>query len=248
MGGIFEKWGCARCFPSTLGHLKYLHSSNNSLNTPFVFRLGRNGFGLRWCTPAATTAATRVCANAPIKHFLNEGWWACLLLLRAWQECWDILMSLGSLTYDHIFHRGPGANSLNIPLVPFFLRFLSRLVANTSFVFYFLLSNGFLLLIKPCITLTQQPHNWHWFLISARIWTIEYSISLWNMWLYNVINRSLHGKHDGTSLLEVQPHQLFDSDHQLESWLTPQITASLVQKHHYPSESTANIHPAKLFV
>lgn len=96
--GIFEKWRYARCFPSTLGHLKYLYSSNNSLNMPFVFRLGGNGFGLRWCTPAATTAATRMSVNAPIKHFLNEGLWACLLLLQAWQECGNILMSLGCLT------------------------------------------------------------------------------------------------------------------------------------------------------
>ena len=116
--GIFEKWGCARCFPSTVGHLKYLNSSNNSLNAPFVFRLGRNGFGRRWCTPAAATAATRVSANAPIKHFLNEGLWACLLRRHAWQECWNILMSSGSLTLDSIFHRGPGSDDLNLPLVP----------------------------------------------------------------------------------------------------------------------------------
>lgn len=118
--GIFEKWGYARCFPSILGHLKYLNSSNNSLNMPFVFRLGRNGFGLLWCTPAATTAATRVSVNAPIKHFLNEGLWACLLPLHAWQECWNILMSPGSLTSDHTFHRGPGSSTRNLPLVSFF--------------------------------------------------------------------------------------------------------------------------------
>lgn len=124
--GICEKWRYARCFPSTLGHLKYLNSSSNSLNTPFVFRLGGNGFGRRWCTRAATTAATRASVNAPIKHFLNEGLWACLLPLHAWQECWDILMSSGSLTWDHICHRGPGSNNLNLPLLPFFSPHIQR--------------------------------------------------------------------------------------------------------------------------
>lgn len=72
---------------------------------PFVFRSGRNGSGRRWCTPAAATAAARVSLNAAIKHFLNEGLWACLLPLHAWHEYTDILMSSGSLTWERVSHQ-----------------------------------------------------------------------------------------------------------------------------------------------
>lgn len=99
--GICEKRRHARCFPDT----RYLNSSNKLLNAPFVFRLGVSGFSLWWCTPAATTAATRESVNAPIKHFLNEGLQACLLLLHAWQECRNILTSPCSSTSDNIFHQ-----------------------------------------------------------------------------------------------------------------------------------------------
>lgn len=136
--GMFEEWGYARCFPSTLGHLKYLHFSNNSLNTPFVFRLGRNGFGLRWCTPAATAAATRMSVNAPIKHLLNEGLWACLLPLHAWREYWNILMSLGSPTQEHISHQRLGSIWFNLLLLPFFhtseVVIILRLRGNSPFI------------------------------------------------------------------------------------------------------------------